>query len=56
MSDTYVEVEASDGEVLLVLEAGSHEALKDVVAVDSEGVVRVVDRIGFPVNLTAGAE
>ena len=56
MSDIYVEIETSDGGILLFLEAGFHEALKGVVAVESESVVRVVNRIGFPVNLTAGAK
>lgn len=56
MGDTDVEVQASDSEVLPVLETSSHETLEDVVAVESECVGRVVDLIGLQVDLTAGAE
>ena len=56
MGDTDVKVKTSDSEVLLILEAASHEALKNIVAVDSECVVPIVDRTGLHVNLTAGAK
>lgn len=39
VADTDVEIKASDGKVLLVLTAVSCEALKNIVAVDSECVV-----------------
>ena len=45
--DTDAQAQASDSKVLLVLEASSCEALKDIVAMESECVVRVVDRIGL---------
>ena len=51
-----VKVQVADGEVLLVFEAGSHEALKDVGAGKSECVVRVVDLVGLPIDLTAGTK
>ena len=54
--DTDAKAQASDSKVLLVLEACSREALKDISAMNSEGVVRVVDRIGLQVNLTADAK
>ena len=56
VGDADVEVQASDGEVLFVVEAGADEALEGVVAGDAEGVVRVVDLVGFQVDLPAGAE
>ena len=56
VGDADVEVQASDGEVLFVVEAGSDEALEGVVAGDAEGVVCVVDLVGFQVYLTTGAE
>ena len=56
MFDTDAEAQASDSEILLVLEADSCEALKGIVAVDSECVVSVRDHISLQVNLTAGAK
>ena len=56
VGDADVEVQASDGEVLFVEEAGADEALEDVVAGNAEGVVGVVDLVGFQVDLAAGAE
>ena len=47
VGDADVEVEASDGEVLFVVEAGADEALEGVVAGDAEGVVGVGDFVGF---------
>ena len=54
--DADVEVQASDRKVLFVLEAISDEALEGVVAGEGEGVVCVVDLVGFQVDLAAGAE
>ena len=56
VGDADVEIQASDGEVLFVVEAGADEALEGVVAGDAEGVVGVVDLVGFEVDLPAGAE
>lgn len=56
VGDTDVKVQASDSKVLLVLRAGSREALKNIVAVDSECVGGVVDHIRLQINLTAGPE
>ena len=56
MDDADVEVQASDSEVLLVLETGFREALEDVVAEDGECVVRIVDTTGLEVHLTAAAK
>ena len=56
VGDADVEVQASDGEVLFVLEAGFDEALEGVIAGDGEGVVFVVGHVSFQVDLPAGAE
>ena len=56
MDDADVEVQASDSEVLLVLETGFREALEDVVAEDGKCVVRIVHTTGLEVHLTAAAK
>lgn len=56
MSDTDAKAQASDSEVLLVLVAGSYEALKDIVTVDTERILRVVGSLGLKVNLAAATE
>ena len=53
MHDGDLEIQASNSEVLLVLETGFREALEDVVAVDGECVVRVLHTTGLEVHLTA---
>ena len=56
MGDNDINVQASDSEILLVQHASPYEALEDVVAVESERVVRVMDLVGLQIDLTAGTE
>ena len=56
MHDAHLEIQASNSEVLLVLETGFREALEDVVAVDGECAVHVVHTTGLEVHLTAAAK
>lgn len=56
MGNTDIKAQASNREVLLVLDAISYKALQYIGAIESEYVIRVVGHLGFEIDLAAGAK